>query len=74
MENENFVNIEGYRYWYERKLASNGDICIATTDPKVFCNGLFTYSSKDPGDGLEFVVIKTDNPEYISPSIEYART
>ena len=58
------IDHEGYRYWYERKLARNRiDICLATKNPDEYCNGVFLYSDKDPGDGLEFVVVKTDNPE-----------
>jgi hypothetical protein len=53
----------GTLYWYEKRLAKNGDVCLATKNPKEYCNGLFSYSSKDPGDGLEYVVINATHPE-----------
>lgn len=55
---------DGFKYWYEYKLARNRvDICLGTKEPDRYCNGLFLYSQKDEGDGMEFVIIKTDNPE-----------
>lgn len=55
---------DGFRYDYEFKLASEKEICLATNEPKEYCNGLYRYSSKDPGNGKAYVVISTDNPEY----------
>jgi hypothetical protein len=58
-----FIDYKGYRYWYEKKLAKHRtDICLATKDPNKYCNGFYLYSDKDPGSGLAFVVVKTDNP------------
>ena len=52
-----------YTYWYEYKVARHRiDMCLSTTDPEKYCNGIFRYSQKDPGPGKEFVIIKTDNP------------
>ncbi len=60
-----YIDFEGYRYWYEYKLAKNRiDICLATKDPTKYCNGFYLYSDKDPGTGKEFVVTKTNNPNY----------
>lgn len=54
----------GYKYWWEKKAAKHKvDICLGTTDPEKYCNGVFLYSSKDPGTGIEFVVVNTDDPE-----------
>ena len=62
---ELFIDYKGYRYWYEHRLAKDQiDICLATSDPKRFCNGFFLFSTKDPGSGKEFVVIKTNNPDH----------
>jgi predicted RNase H-like nuclease (RuvC/YqgF family) len=64
MENEKtakFVDHEGIRYWYEYRLAQDRvDICLATTDPNEYCNGTYLYSTKDPGNGMAFVVIRTE--------------
>jgi hypothetical protein len=35
---------------------------LATKDPEQYCNGTFLYSTKDPGDGKEFVVTDTNEP------------
>ena len=43
-------------YEYEHKLASNGDLCLATKDPDKYCNGVYKYSDKDPGSGKCFVI------------------
>lgn len=57
----NYIDHEGIRYWYEYRLAKHKiDICLATNDPKKYCNGTYLYSVKDPGDGMAFVVIKTE--------------
>jgi hypothetical protein len=55
------IEIEGFIYRYEYRLAKSNELCLATTDPKKYCNGFYLYSSKDPGDGLAFVVTETDN-------------
>ena len=58
-----YIDYEGYRYWYEHKLAKDRvDICLATKDPKKYCNGFYLYSTKDPGSGKCFVVVKHNNP------------
>lgn len=64
MEKElKFIDYKGYRYWYEHKPAKHRvDICLATTDPEKYCNGFYLYSDKDPGSGMCFVVVKTNNP------------
>lgn len=64
VENElEYIDYEGYRYWYEYKLAKDRvDICLATKDPKKYCNGFYLYSTKDPGSGKCFVVVKHNNP------------
>lgn len=55
---------DDYTYWYEYKVARNRvDYCLATKDPKKYCNGYYLYSDKDPGSGKEFVIVKTDNPD-----------
>jgi hypothetical protein len=61
---QNSIIFEGHQYWYEYKLARNRvDICLGTKDPKAYCNGYYLYSDKDPGSGVEFVVVKTTNPD-----------
>lgn len=53
----------GYKYWYEHKIAvDRKDICLATKDPEKYCNGFYLYSQKDPGSGKNFVVVETNNP------------
>jgi hypothetical protein len=62
------IDFNGYRYWYEYKLARHKvDICLATTNPEEYCNGVFLYSDKDPGSGMEFVVVKTNDPTLTIP-------
>lgn len=56
------IEYEGHLYWYEYRLAKNNDTCLATKDPKKYCNGVYSYSPKDPGNGKAFVVIKTNAP------------
>jgi hypothetical protein len=57
------IEYKGHKYWYEHRLAKDRqDICLGTYDPKSYCNGFYQYSTKDPGDGLAFVVVATDNP------------
>ena len=53
----NSIFYKGKQYFYEQRLARNGETCLATKDPKKYCNGFFTYSSKDPGDGVAFVLL-----------------
>ena len=60
-----YINYRGYKYWYEYRLAKDRiDPCLATKDPKKYCNGFYLYSTKDPGNGKAFVVIKTNNPNF----------
>lgn len=47
------IDFDGYRYWYEYKLARHDvDICLGTTNPEEYCNGYYLYSHKDPGSGM----------------------
>jgi len=66
MEQElKYITYDGYKYWYEYKIARDRvDICLATKDPGKYCNGFYLYSTKDPGTGKEFVVVKTDDPKF----------
>ena len=57
---ENYIDYDGNRYWYEYMLAKNDDMCLATKSPEKYCNGLYSYSTKDPGNGKAFVVIRTN--------------
>ncbi len=60
-----YIMYEGYKYWYEYQLARDRkDICLATTDPKKYCNGLYLFSTKDPGNGKAFVVITSNKPNW----------
>ena len=62
--NQGSIIYKGFTYWYEYRLAQNRkDICLATKDPKIYCNGFYLYSDKDEGNGKKFVVTKTDNPD-----------
>lgn len=56
------IDYKGYCYVYERRPGKNGEICLATKDPTKYCNGFYSFSSKDPGSGVAFVVIAHDNP------------
>ena len=57
-----YIEYKGYKYWYEQKIARHGvDICLATKNPKEYCNGFYLYSDKDPSNGVPFVVVKTNN-------------
>ena len=59
-----FIEFEGHKYWYEYRLAKDRkDMCLATKDPKKYCNGIYKYSTKDPGNGMAFVIVDTDEPE-----------
>lgn len=63
IEKHPFIRYNGYYYLYEYRLAKHGkDICLATKDPNKYCNGIFLYSDKDAGNGKEFVVVLTDDP------------
>lgn len=63
MELKKCIEYKGFIYYYEHKIAKDGiDICLATKDPKKYCNGFYLYSDKDPGSSMAFVVIAHDNP------------
>jgi hypothetical protein len=47
------IDYEGYRYCYEKRPGKNGEICLATKDPKKYCNGFYSFSSKDPGNRMD---------------------
>lgn len=58
------IEYNSYTYWYEYRLAKHRiDLCLATKDPQKYCNGWFLYSEKDPGNGKEFVIVYTNNPD-----------
>jgi hypothetical protein len=62
---KNFVVIDGFKYFYEYKNARHKiDFCLGTKNPKEYCNGYYLYSEKDAGDGVEFVIVSTDNPDF----------
>jgi hypothetical protein len=70
MKAQGIIKYEGYTYQYEYRAAKHGiDICLATQDPEKYCNGFFLYSDKDPGNGLEYVVIGSDNPNHQTRSL-----
>lgn len=54
-----YIDYQGKRYFYEHRLAKDGEMCLGTMNPDEYCNGLYAYSSKDPGDGMAFVVTET---------------
>lgn len=54
---EGIIEHDNMIYWFKYKLAKNGNLCLATQNPYEYCNGTFGYSDKDPGDGMEFVVV-----------------
>lgn len=63
---ENFVIIDGFKYFYEYRNARHKiDFCLGTKNPKEYCNGYFLFSEKQEGDGAEFVIISTDNPNFV---------
>lgn len=64
----NMVTCHGFNYWYEYRLAKDGDMCLSTNDPLSYCNGVYKFSSKDPGDGMAFVITKTNNLNICSDS------
>ena len=59
MIKEQYLDHNGNRYWYEYMLAKDNDTCLATKDPEKYCNGIYSYSTKDTGNGKAFVVIRT---------------
>jgi hypothetical protein len=50
------INYKGNEIKYVEKLANDGEVCLATKEPDKYCNGFYTFSSKDPGNGKAFVV------------------
>lgn len=69
-----FIDYNGYRYWFEWRLGKDDDICLATNNPREYCNGFYAYSSKDPGSGMAYVVTKTNNPKPDWNAINYPPT
>jgi hypothetical protein len=59
----NVIKYKGYSYYYEYRVAKDGEICLGTKDPEKYCNGFYSYSSKDEGSGMAFVVIIHNNPK-----------
>lgn len=55
-----FIYYNGKKYTYQYRVAKERETCLATKDPKSYCNGVFAYSSKDPGNGKAFVVVKVE--------------
>lgn len=54
----NSVEYDGTVYWYKDSLGvDRKTICLATTNPKEYCNGTYLYSTKDDGSGKVFEVI-----------------
>jgi len=51
------IEHDGMIYWFEYKLAKDGNLCLATKNPYRYCNGTYAFSSKDPGTGKAFVII-----------------
>ncbi len=39
------IDYKGHRYVYEYRPGKKGDICLATKDPKRYCNGFYSYST-----------------------------
>ena len=61
---DTYIDYNGRRYYYEYGPAKHREsICLATKDPKKYCNGFYLYSTKDPGNGYAFVVTAHDNPD-----------
>lgn len=57
------IYYKGYEYWYEYRVAKHKvDRCLATKDPKAYCNGFYLFSDKNPGNGKAFVILRTNNP------------
>jgi hypothetical protein len=58
------IKFDGDEYQFEHKCARNNkDFCLATKDPTKYANGFYLYSDKDPGSGMEFVIVDTTNQE-----------
>jgi len=52
------ILIDGVVHWYTEYLGEHRKtICLATKDPKKYCNGTYLYSDKDPGTGKVFAVV-----------------
>jgi len=65
MKTQGRIECDGFWYEYEYKSAKdNEDICLGTEDPEKYCNGIYLYSTKDPGNGLAFVVIDSNDPVF----------
>jgi len=64
------IEFDGYKYWYIQRPATNKEICLATENINEYCNGLYSFSSKDSGNGIAYVVIGTNNPKY---SLRYGK-
>lgn len=61
------VECHGHKYWYYKGVPiHNASLCLATKDPEKYCNGVYRYSSKDPGDGTAFIMVKTTDTDYPS--------
>lgn len=58
---ETYIDHNGTRYFYRYRLAKDGEICLATEDPDKYCNGVYSYSSKDPGNGMAYVVVRAED-------------
>ena len=54
----NSIEYNGEQIFYEQRLAKDGEICLATKDPKKYCIGFYSYSCKYIGDVIAFVLIK----------------
>ena len=50
-------------YDYEYRIAYNGEICLSTKNPESYCNGFHSFSTKDPGNGMAFVIIETNDAD-----------
>lgn len=61
MNSNTSIEIENKKAFYEYRKAKNGEICLATKDPKKYCNGFYRFSSKDAGNGLAFVLINVSD-------------
>jgi len=68
----NWIDYNGYRYWYQYRPGKDRDICLATKDPEKYCNGFYAYSDKDPGSAMAYVIVKTNhpNPDWNEPPVK----
>jgi hypothetical protein len=55
------IVVNGKKAVYEKRLAKNGEICLATKEPRKYCNGFFRFSAKDSGSGSAFVLINVSD-------------